>query len=63
MFFPSSPSSEYKNLSQTGISKFFFPRAHGNQAQLAQDTKIKLLHMLKNTERIIVVPKDGGAGT
>ena len=52
----------YKDLSQTDISKFYSPRAHGNQAQLAQETQLELFRVLKNTERIVVEPKHG-AGT
>lgn len=50
----------YKDLSQTDISKFYSPRAHGNQAQLATETQTELLRVLKATERINVQPRDQG---
>lgn len=37
----------YESLSQTDISKFYSPVAHGNQAQLSQETQQELLRVLK----------------
>lgn len=48
----------YDKLAQTDISKFYSPKAHGDQAQLSQNTQNELLRVLKNTERFVVVPKD-----
>lgn len=50
----------YKDLSQTDISKFYSPRAHGNQAQLAMETQTELLRVLKATERINVHGREQG---
>lgn len=50
----------YKDLSQTDISKFYSPRAHGNQAQLAMETQTELLRVLKATERVPVQPREQG---
>lgn len=48
----------YTHLSQTDISKFYSPQAHGDQAQLTQATQTELLRVLKNTKSFIVAPKD-----
>jgi hypothetical protein len=48
----------YQDLSQTDISKFYLPRAHGNQSQLAMGTQMELLRVLRSTERINVQPRD-----
>lgn len=48
----------YDKLAQTDISKFYSPRAHGDQTQLLQDTQNELLRVLKNTERFVVVPRN-----
>ncbi|PKO43722.1 MAG: hypothetical protein CVU30_06820 [Betaproteobacteria bacterium HGW-Betaproteobacteria-3] len=47
----------YSKLSQTDISKFYSPRAHGNQAQLNIETQTELLRVLKSTERMVVEPR------
>jgi len=48
----------YNKLAQTDISKFYSPRAHGDQAQLSQETQSELLRVLKNTERLVIVARD-----
>lgn len=48
----------YDKLAQTDISKFYSPRAHGDQTQLSQETQSELLRVLKNTEHLVVVPRN-----
>lgn len=47
----------YRKLSQTDISKYYSPRAHGNQAQMNIETQAELLRVLKRTERLVVEPR------
>jgi len=44
----------YNDLSQTDISRFYSPVAHGNQAQLSLETQLELLRILKGTGRFVV---------
>lgn len=44
----------YTNLSQTDISRFYSPVAHGNQAQISLETQSELLRILKGTGRFVV---------
>lgn len=44
----------YTDLSQTDISRFYSPVAHGNQAQLSLETQLELLRILKGTGRFVV---------
>lgn len=44
----------YHDLSQTDISRFYSPVAHGNQAQLSLETQLELLRILKGTGRFVV---------
>lgn len=49
---------KYSDLSQTDISRFYSPIAHGNQAQLSISTQLELLRVLQNTARIPVDPRE-----
>lgn len=48
----------YSDLSQTDISRFYSPIAHGNQAQLSISTQLEFLRVLQNTARVSVEPRD-----
>jgi len=48
----------YKDLSQTDMSKFYSPRAHGTHAELMQETQMELLRVLKGTKSVAFVAKD-----
>jgi len=47
----------FSNLKQTDIDKFYIPQAHMDQAQINAECQAEFLRVLKNTERLPVVPK------
>ena len=44
-------------LQQTEIDKFYIPQAHADQANMNAAIQMEFLRVLKNTERLVVVPK------
>jgi hypothetical protein len=48
----------FHKLHQTDIDKFYIPQAHADQANLNASCQLEWLRVLKNTERLVVVPKE-----
>jgi hypothetical protein len=49
---------DYEKIKQTDIDRFYFPVAHGDQAQITAKMQQELLRVLENTERFVVVRKE-----
>jgi len=48
----------YKNLLQTDISRFYSPKAHGNQAEINEKIQAEWLRVLQNTAAFVVTKKE-----
>ena len=46
----------FRNLEQTAIDRFYYPEAHGKQAELNADCQTEWLRVLKATSRFEAIP-------
>jgi hypothetical protein len=49
---------DYKDLLQTDISRFYFPEAHGIQAEINDKIQMEWLRVLQNSASFAVVNKE-----